>query len=74
MSERCVDLVTNGLFAHIRERYRTYPSIELLLTADFESEQGERFFNQLTDNLQMNVEIIIEIPKIPVTVSTDAGY
>jgi len=74
LSEQCVEQLTNGVFAHIRERYSNYPSIEVVLNADFESEQGERFFEQMTDNLQMNMDVIAGMLNIPIKVSTDAGY
>lgn len=74
ISEYCAELVTNSLFAHIRERYSSYPSIEVILRADFESAEGERFFDQLTDTMQMNMEMIAGMLKIPIKVSTDAGF
>ena len=74
LSEQCVEQLTNSVLAHIRERYSDYPSIEVVLNADFESEQGERFFEQMTDNLQMNMDVIAEMLKTPIKVSTDAGY
>lgn len=74
LSEQCVEQLTNSVFAHIRECYSDYPSIEVVLNADFESEQGERFFEQMTDNLQMNMDVIAAILNVPIKVSTDAGY
>lgn len=64
----------NCLLAHLRERHSGYTSIEVALNADFESEQGERFFDQMTDNLQMNMDVIAQILRIPIKVSTDAVY
>ncbi|MDC6378855.1 hypothetical protein BW687_001495 [Pseudomonas graminis] len=74
LSEQCVEHLTNSAFAHIRERYSNYPSIEVVLNADFESEQGERFFDQMTDNLHMSMDVIASILNVPIKVSTDAGY
>ncbi|QXW42706.1 hypothetical protein [Pseudomonas amygdali] len=74
LSEQCVEQVTNSLLAHFRERHSGYSSIEVVLNADFESEQGERFFDQMTDNLQMNMDVIAQMLRIPIKVSTDAGY
>jgi GNAT superfamily N-acetyltransferase len=74
LSEQCVELVTNSLLVHFRERYSSYSSIDVVLIADFESEQGERFFDQMTDNLEMNMDLIAEMLKVPIKVSTDAGY
>lgn len=74
LSEQCVEFVTNSLLAYIRERYSGYPSIEVVLNADFESEQGEVFFDQMTDSLQMNMEVIAQMLMAPIKVSTDAGY
>lgn len=74
LSEQCVEFVTNSLLAYIRERYSGSPSVEVVLNADFESEQGERFFDQITDNLQMNMEVIAQMLKVPIKVSMDAGY
>ncbi|MFK7697999.1 hypothetical protein [Pseudomonas caspiana] len=74
LSEQCVEVVTSSLLVHLRERYSRYPSIQVVLNADFESEQGERFFDQMTDSLQMNMEVIAQMLKVPIKVSTDAGY
>lgn len=73
LSEQCVELVTNSLLAHLRERGSGYPSTEVALNADFESEQGERF-DQMTDKLQTNMEVNAQMLKFPIKVSTDAGY
>lgn len=74
LSEQCVEQVTNSLMAHLRERHSGYSYIEIVLNADFESEQGERFFDQMTDSLQMNMDVIAQMLRIPIKVSTDAGY
>lgn len=74
LTEQCVEQLTNSFLAHIRDCYSDYPLIEVVLNADFESEQGERFFDQMTDNLQMNMDVIAQMLEIPIKVSTDAGY
>lgn len=74
LSEQCVEQVTNSLLAHLRERHSGYSSIAVVLNADFESEQGERFFDQMTDNLQMNMDVIAQMLRIPIKLSTDTGY
>lgn len=41
VSEYRAELVIKHLFAYIRECYANSPSIEVILTADFESAEGE---------------------------------
>jgi len=74
LSEELALLVTSGIFTKLRADISIHPEVDLALYCEFESAQGERFFNQLVDELQFRTEIISHLIKVPIKVSTDAGY
>lgn len=74
MSVQLADLVASGVLSRILAAPFVSPRISFTLTADFESSEGERFFDTLTEELEMRLNAISTTVNAPIKITVDAGY
>lgn len=68
------DVVTSGLLNRLLPQDVPSPSFNITLSADFESAEGERFYNELAQLLQMKLTVLEKTKGIPFRIIEDAGY
>lgn len=74
MSVQLADLVASGVLSRTLAAPFVSPRISFTLTADFESYEGDRFFDTLTEELEMRLNAISTIVNAPIKITVDAGY
>ncbi|QLJ12527.1 hypothetical protein H0H12_18930 [Pseudomonas putida] len=73
----CVQLsnvVGNGILNRLVSQPISSPSIDITISADLESAEGERFCNQLSELLQSKMAVLYKIISIPYRIIDDAAY
>lgn len=73
----CVQLsnvVGNGILNRLVSQPISSPSIDVTLSAELESAEGERFCNQLSELLQSKMAVLYKIIGIPYRIIDDAAY
>lgn len=74
MSVQLADLVASGILSRILATLFVSPQISFTLLADFESSEGERFFENLMEELEIRLNAISTAVGTPVKITVDAGY
>ena len=74
MSVQLADLVESSVLSRILAIPFVSPHISFTVTADFESSEGERFFDTLTEELEMRLNAISTAVGTPLKITLDAGY
>lgn len=74
MSVQLADLVASGMLSRILATPFVSPRISFTLTADFESPEGERFFENLVEEMEMRLNAISTVVSPPIKITVDAGY
>ena len=74
LSIQLADLVASGVLSRILAAPFVSSNISFLVTADFESSEGERFFDDLVDELQVRLNTISTALGTPIKINVDAGY
>ncbi|KPG95894.1 hypothetical protein AEQ67_18230 [Pseudomonas sp. RIT-PI-q] len=74
LSVQLADLVASGVLSRIVSAPFVSPHISFTVTADFESSEGERFFEGLTEELEIKLNAVSTAVGTPIKISVDAGY
>lgn len=74
LSEALAEQIVAGIFTHLHKHRPFKGRADLTLFADFNSEQGERFFDNLSDLVAKRMEGISESIGISIEIEVDAGY
>ena len=74
LSVQLADLVESSVLSRILAIPFVSPHISFTVTADFESSEGERFFDTLTEELEMRLNAISTAVGTPLKITLDAGY
>lgn len=73
-NEQLAELLVSGMLTRLIRNKAGYSAVHVTVTADFESSQGEAFFDYLTDQLEFKLEVASGVFGVPIKLSTDAGY
>ncbi|MHC8378502.1 hypothetical protein ACYZT3_21620 [Pseudomonas sp. MDT1-16] len=74
LNEQLAELMVSGILTRLLQSKAESSAMDVLLTADFESSQGETFFDYLTEQLEFKLELISTQFGVPIELHTDAGY
>jgi hypothetical protein len=74
LSIQLADLVASGVLSRILSAPFVSPHISFTVKADFESSEGEHFFDTLTEELEMRLSAVSTAVGIPIKITVDAGY
>jgi len=74
LNEQLAELMVSGVLTRLLQNKAKCSAMDVLLTADFESSQGEAFFDYLTDQLEFKLELVSTQFDVPIELHTDAGY
>lgn len=68
------DVIANGLLNRIMPQPVPSPFLQITLLSDFESAEGERFFDELSELLHMKLSVLEKAKNLPFQLIEDAGY
>ena len=74
LNEQLAELMVSGILTRLLQKKADCSALDVLLTADFESSQGEAFFDYLAEQLEFKLELVSMQFAVPIEVHTDAGY
>jgi hypothetical protein len=74
LSIQLAEVVASGLLNRILGNPVTYSNMRLTIAADLESSEGEAFFENLTEELEIKINAISAATQISVDINVDAGY
>lgn len=74
LSEHLAEQLMAGLLTQLLQTKSPDARANVLLFADFESIEGERFFDNVAELIDLKIKIASDSLGIPITFSTDSGY
>lgn len=74
LSNQLAEVVASGLLNRILVKPVTYSNMRLTIVADLESSEGEAFFENLTEELEIKINAISAATQIPIDINVDSGY
>lgn len=74
LSEHLSEQLMAGLLTQLVRTKSHDAGADVILSADFDSIEGERFFENLAELIERKIEITSDSLGVPITFATDSGY